>query len=165
MFVAQLKLSEQYISMKLSNLEIKPNEGFGEIVFGTEMEPFVRQMGEPEEVENFDDDENLNTTLLHYWKSGISIFFVGLSKQVLAGIELDNPNCVLYGKKIIGKTEKEIVDLMKENGNSEFETETEMGDKRLSFDVGMMDFFFRDGKLVYMNFGVLVDEDGNIEKV
>ncbi len=29
----------------------------------------------------------------------------------------------------------------------------------------MMDFFFRDNLLVYMNFGVLVDENGNIEKV
>jgi hypothetical protein len=148
-----------------SNLEIKPNQGFGEIVFGTEMEPFVKQMGEPEEVENFDDDENLNTTLLHYWKSGISIFFVGLYTQILAGIELDNPDATLYGEKIIGKTEEEIIALMKKNGNSEFEADTEMGDKRLSFDVGMMDFFFRQGKLVYMNFGVLVDEEGNIEKV
>lgn len=148
-----------------SNLEIKPNQGCGEIIFGTEMEPFVKQMGEPEEVENFDDDENLNTTLLHYWKSGVSIFFVGLTTQILAGIELDNPDVILYNEKIIGKSEDEIISLMKKNGNSEFETETEMGDKRLSFDVGMMDFFFRDGKLVYMNFGVLVDEEGNIEKV
>lgn len=151
--------------MTITNLEIKPNEGFGEIIFGTEMEPFVKQMGEPEEVENFDDDENLNTTLLHYWKSGVSIFFVGLSTQILAGIEIDNPDATLFGEKIIGNSEEEIVALMKANGNSEFETETEMGDKRLSFDVGMMDFFFRDGYLVYMNFGVLVDEEGNVEKV
>jgi hypothetical protein len=151
--------------MTIANLEIKPNEGCGDILFGTEMEPFVKQMGEPEEVENFDDDENLNTTLLHYWKAGVSIFFVGLSTQVLAGIELDSPDTILYGEKIMGKSEEEIITLMKKNGNSEFETENEMGDKRLSFDVGMMDFFFRDGKLVYMNFGVLVDEDGNIEKV
>ena len=149
----------------LLNFEIKPNEGCGEIVFETEMEPFVKQMGEPEEVENFDDDEELNTTLLHYWKMGVSIFFVGLSKQILAGIELDNPDAVLFGEKIIGKSEEEIISLMKQNGNVEFETETEMGDKRLSFDIGMMDFFFRDEKLIYMNFGVLVDENGNIEKV
>jgi hypothetical protein len=71
----------------------------------------------------------------------------------------------LFGEQIIGKSEDEIIDLMKQNGNTDFETETEMGDKRLSFDIGMMDFFFRDEKLIYMNFGVLVDENGNIEKV
>lgn len=151
--------------MTIKNFEIKPNEGFGEIIFGTEMEPFVKQMGDPEEVENFDDDEDLNTTLLHYWKSGVSIFFVGLSTHILAGIEIDNPEATLFGEKIIGKSEEEIVSLMKTNGNAEFETDTEMGDKRLSFDIGMMDFFFRDSKLVYMNFGVLVDEEGNIDKV
>lgn len=151
--------------MTLSNFEIKPNVGFGDIEFGTKMEPFVKKLGEPEEVENFDDDEDLNTTLLHYWKLGFSVFFVGLSDQVLAGIELDSLNAILFGEKIMGKSENEIVELMKKNGHTEFETETELGDKRLSFDVGMMDFFFRDEKLIYMNFGVLVDEEGNIEKV
>lgn len=151
--------------MNLSNLEIKPNEGFGGFFFGTEMGPFVKQTGEPEEVENFDDDEDLNTTLLHYWKSGFSVFFVGLSTQILAGVEVDNPDAVLFGDKIIGKSEKEIIDLMKQNGNTQFEADTEMGDKRLSFDIGMMDFFFREGKLIYMNFGVLVDEEGKVEKV
>ncbi len=54
---------------------------------------------------------------------------------------------------------------MKQNGYENFETDFEDADKRLSYDVGMMDFFFRDDKLIYMNFGVLVDEDGNIETV
>lgn len=149
----------------LTNLEIKPNIGFGDILFGSEMAPFIKKLGEPEEVENFDDDEELNTTLLHYWDSGFSVFFVGLSNQTLAGIEVDNENAILFGEKLIGKSENDIIDLMEKNGHSEYETETEMGDKRLSFDIGMMDFFFRDEKLIYMNFGVLVDENGNIETV
>lgn len=149
----------------LTNLEIKPNIGFGDILFGSEMAPFIKKLGEPEEVENFDDDEELNTTLLHYWDSGFSVFFVGLSNQTLAGIEVDNENAILFGEKLIGKSENDIINLMEKNGHSEYETETEMGDKRLSFDIGMMDFFFRDEKLIYMNFGVLVDENGNIETV
>ena len=55
--------------------------------------------------------------------------------------------------------------LMKVNGHAEYESDTELGDKRLSFEVGMMDFFFRDDVLIYMNFGVMVDENGNIEAV
>ena len=54
---------------------------------------------------------------------------------------------------------------MKNNGHTPFETETEDKDKRLSFEVSMMDFFFRDGKLIYMNFGVFVNDDGQIEMI
>ncbi len=59
-----------------------------------------------------------------------------------------DPKQELYGEKIMGKSEDEIISLMKQNGNSEFETETEMEDKRLSFDVGMMDFFFGPNFLI-----------------
>ena len=149
----------------LSNYEIKPNEGLGELKFGTEMKQFIDSFGEPEEIESFDDDEELNTTVLHYWGQGFSIFFVGLVNQILAGIETDHPETTLYGKKIMNLPEEEVVELMKNNGHTQYEVEIEDKDRRLSYDYSMIDFFFRDGKLVYMNFGVLVDEEGNIEHV
>jgi hypothetical protein len=151
--------------MSLSDYEIKPNKGLGQLIFGTEMKPFIKQVGEPDELENIDEDEEMNTTVLHYWKSGYSVFFVGLSDQVLAGIETDHPETNLFGEKIMGRTEHEIVELMKKNGHPNYEVETEESDKRYSFDISMMDFFFRDDKLIYMNFGVFVDDDGKIETV
>jgi hypothetical protein len=63
------------------------------------------------------------------------------------------------------KPEPEIIDLMKKHGYTAFETEAEDKDKRLSYEVSMMDFFFREGKLVYMNFGVFVDDNGKIEVI
>ncbi|RLD48843.1 MAG: hypothetical protein DRI88_02145 [Bacteroidetes bacterium] len=150
----------------LSNYEIKPNKGLGELEFGMEMDQFIDAFGKPEEIDSFDDDEELNTTVLHYWTQGFSIFFVGLVTQILAGIETDHPETTLYGEKIMNLTEDGIVELMKNNGHTHYEVEIEEEkDRRLSYDYSMIDFFFRDGKLVYMNFGVLVDEQGNIETV
>lgn len=149
----------------LASFEIKPNKGLGDLKFGTDIESFVNKYGEPEEVQNFDEDEELNTTVLHYWKDGFSAFFVGFSAPVLAGIEIDHPDTTLFGSKVLGMSKDELIGFMKENGYTNYETDKEESDKRLSYDVGMMDFFFRDNKLIYMNFGVLVDEDGNIEPV
>jgi hypothetical protein len=149
----------------LTNFEIIPNKGLGDLLFGTDIESFVNKYGEPEEVQNIDDDEELNTTILHYWKDGFSAFFVGLSTPILAGIEIDHHDAVLFNKKILGMSEKELIGFMKENGFTNYESEQEETDKRFSYDVGMMDFYFREGKLIYMNFGVLIDEDGNIEPV
>jgi len=150
----------------LSNYKIEPNKGLGELEFGMKMDEFIDAHGEPEEIDSFDDDEELNTTVLHFWTQGFSIFFVGLYTQILAGIETDHPDTSIFGKKIMNLTEDELVELMKNNGHNHYEVELEEEkDKRLSYDFSMMDFFFRDGKLVYMNFGVLVDEHGKIETV
>ena len=138
----------------------------------TELEAkFVEKYGEPEDIDSFDKDVDINTTVLHYWKKGVSIFFESKANPVLAGVETDNPESTLYGIKIIGKSKDDIIDLMKKNGHNSFDVEEEDGDEsntkdlRVSYDVSMMDFFFSDNMLMYMNFGVFVDENGNIEKV
>ncbi len=76
----------------LSNYKIEPNKGLGELEFSMKMDDFIAAHGEPEEIDSFDDDEELNTTVLHFWTQGFSIFFVGLYTQILAGIETDHPD-------------------------------------------------------------------------
>ncbi len=155
----------------LSNYKIIPNTGFGGVEFGIEMDTFVEKYGEPEEIDTIDEDEELNTMILHYWDKGFSLFFVGLSNPILAGVETDHPDSELYGEKIIGKSKEQILALMEANGHTDHDegSDETVGkndkDLRVSFEESMMDFFFRDGALVYMNFGVFVDDDGNIEKV
>ena len=149
----------------LNNHEILPKTGLGELTFGIVMDDFIAKYGEPEELDTFDEDEEMNTTLLHYWKSGFSVFFVGLTNQILAGIETDHPDTTLFGAEIMGISEAELNTLMEKNGHSTFEREEEENDIRLSYDFSMMDFFFREGKLIYLNFGVFVDEDGKIDRV
>ena len=154
----------------LSNYKIIPNTGYGNINFGSDMGNFVEKYGEPEEVDSIDEGDDFSTTVLHYWKEGVSIFFIGTANPVLAGIETDHHESELFDVKIMGKTKDDIIALMKEKGYSNFETEDEEysgnGDEkdlRISYEHSMMDFFFRDNLLVYMNFGVMVDENGNID--
>lgn len=156
----------------LSNYQIIPNTGYDSIRFGTEMDSFVEKYGEPEEIDSIDEDEELNTTVLHYWDKGVSIFFVGTTNPVLAGVETDHPQSTLYDEKIMGKSKEDITALMEKNGHNNYDIEDEVyngdnneKDLRVSYDCSMIDFFFRDNLLVYMNFGVLVDENGNVEKV
>lgn len=155
----------------LSTYEIKPDVGLGKIKFGTQMNKFITVFGKPDEIDEIDEmddvdeDGDMHTTLLHYWDKGFSMFFVGLTAQILAGIETDHPEVNLFGKKIMGMHRDDLEKLMKSKGYSYYETENNNNDVRLSYDVSMMDFFFRDDKLVYMNFGVLVNDNGRIEPV
>jgi hypothetical protein len=155
----------------LTNYKIIPNTGFGEVEFGIDMDTFVEKFGEPEEVDTIDEDEELNTMILHYWNKGYSLFFVGLTNPKLAGVESDHADTELYGVKILGMKKEDILDLMEKNGHTDYDEGREENfgendkDLRVSYEESMMDFFFREGQLVYMNFGVLVDDDGNIERV
>ena len=146
----------------MDDLTIKPKEGFGNLAFGTEIEDVIKQTGEPEDVDNFENDAEMNAVLLHYWDKGYSIFFQGDTKTVVAGIETDHPDAVLYGKKVIGMTEEEVVNLMKQNGHSEYDRDTEEDEVRLSYEEEMVDFYLKDNRVVFVNWDVLVDEEGNI---
>ncbi len=146
----------------MDELTIKPKEGFGTLTFGTEIEDVIKEFGEPEEVDNFENDADMNAVLLHYWDRGFSAFFLGDTKTVLAGIETDHPDALLYGKKVIGMTEQEVVDLMKRNGHTDFDRETEEDEIRLSYEEEMVDFYIKDNRVVFVNWDILVDEEGNI---
>ncbi len=100
----------------LSNYKITPNLGFDEIKFGIDLDSFVEKYGEPEDIDSIHEDEEFSTTVLHYWKDGVSIFFVGTVNPVLAGVETDHPEAELYGEKIMDRTKEDIVSLMKKTG-------------------------------------------------
>jgi len=146
----------------ISSYEIIPKKGLGDLAFGMDMEKVVSALGEPEEVDNFEGDEELNAVLLHYQDKGFSVFFEGVTRQVVAGIETDHSDATLFGEKVIGMTEKEVVDLMTKNGVPDFDKDTEEGETRLSFEEIMVDFYLRDGKVAFVNWDVIVDEEGNV---
>jgi hypothetical protein len=149
----------------INSLEIRPNEGFGEIKFGEILDNVFMLLGEPQELDSMEDDEELNMLILHYWDLGFSIIFEGTTKQVVAGFETDHPDATLFGKKIIGMPEKEVIALMKDHGYNDYETDIEDGDERLTYEDILMDFYLRDGKVIYVNWGALVNEDGEVEEI
>jgi hypothetical protein len=145
--------------------EIKPKEGFGELKFGELSQHIIDVLGEPEEVENIQDDDEFNTTILNYWDIGISAFFEGVEKSVLSCFETDMEDSTLFSKKVFELSEKEIVELMKSQGYELAEAEDEPdGERRLSYDDALIDFFFFDKQLVAVNWGVLVNEQGEVEE-
>ena len=147
----------------LESLEIRPKLGFGEIKFGEYLDNIVTLLGEAEELDSIEEDEEMNMLILHYWELGFSIIFEGTTKQVVSGFETDHPDATMFGKKIIGMPEADVIKLMTDNGMGSYESEMEEVDKRISFDDEMLDFYFRDDKVVYVNWGVYVNSDGEIE--
>ncbi len=149
--------------MKKKYLEIKINKGIGEINFGASPEAVYAILGEPQEVENLEMDDENETTITHYLDKDLSLFFANARKPSLECVETSNRDTLLFGKKIFLLNECEIITLLKENGYTSFEVEKEVwGDKRVTFEDAMIDFYFDDKQLSVVSWGVLINENGEI---
>lgn len=152
--------------MSKLTLDINPKVGFGELKFGSTIEEIIAFIGEAEDVEDIQDDEEFNTVIMNYWEEGFSVFIEGngAEKSIASCFETDNVEAVLFGEKIFQMNEEAIVTLMKSKGYQEMDTENEeTGEYRLSFEDGLIDFFFNEGELNAVNWGVLVNDHGEIE--
>ncbi len=141
---------------------IKPLQGCGNIMFGQTIQELTAILGEAEEIDHLDTDDDMTTVVLHYWEDGLSVFFEGTAKNVISCFETDHPDSTLFGKKVFELKKDEIINLMQENGFKELEVEEEEGETRLTFEDGLIDFFFDEEELLAVNWGVIIDEDGEI---
>jgi len=150
--------------MSSSQLNIRPLAGLGALNFGMSMQDIVDILGQPDDSEVLSDGEDeVETLIWNYWKRGISLFIEGAENSVLSNFETDNTDAILFGKKVFELDEDEITALMKENGFSTCDIDVETwGEKRLSFEDAQIDFYFDKGTLVTVNWGVVVNDKGEI---
>ena len=142
--------------MKTDNFNIVPKKGFGDLLFGISVEKVIELAGQSDEVEDLEDnDGEYNTIVMNYWKNEYSAFFEGEDKSLLTCIETSNKEASLFNKKIFDIKERDLIDLMKEHGYELSDSEEETwGEKRLSFETALMDFYYENGKLLTINWGI-----------
>jgi hypothetical protein len=145
--------------MKINTMEIKPKVGFGELKFGSVQSDVENFLGEPEEIEELPGEaDESDAEVWNYWEDGHTVFFEKDLDGKLTCFETDHEEATLFGKYIFKMNEKEIVQLMKDNGFSEIDTEDEeWGERRVSFSDAVIDFYFESDKLISVSWGVLID--------
>lgn len=139
------------------SFEIQLLKGFGTYQFGQTAAEALKLLGEPEETQTLEDDIlKTSSYVMHYWSLGISLFFDNLRNKTFTSAEVDNPDTLLFGQKIFALNEKQLTELMKQNGHKLSETEQHTwGEKRLSFDEVCLDCYFENNRLCSVNFGLL----------
>lgn len=147
------------------NLEIKPKQGLGNILFGEIPENLTKIMGQPESVEDVRTDDDLKTTILFFPEKGVTVFLEGLIEPIVSNFDIDNRLATLFGVRVFDQSETTLKKLLQDNGYNNFEhDEEEWGETRLSCEDALMDFYFIDGKLEAVNFGVYIKDDGTIDR-
>ena len=148
----------------MKDFTIQPLKGYGEIPFGMTLDETVKILGMPDFYEELSDmEETGNRSIFYeYEELETNIYFEGVTKSVVACFETENEEATLYGENVFNLNKEAIIVLMKEHGFKELEEENEDEELRVSFEDGLIDFFFEDDMLTAVSWGVLVDEQGDI---
>lgn len=135
------------------NLEIKIKQGIGDVRFGMSIAEAEAILGQPTDYEDIDNGFDEALKVAHYDGLDMTLFFEGEAKT-LNCIDIYNSNATLFGEKIIGSTEREVVSLLVANKYYEQDIETEAwGERRVSFAEGNIDLFFADNRLASISIG------------
>ena len=144
--------------------EIILGTGMGPLRFGATMDEVRTLVGEPEEIDESDDDDDFEHQAWNYHEDDylLSLYFDREDDFRLSCIETDHPGMRLFGEAIHGMSMEAFQALMQRQGLASPETETmEEGQVRLSYEEEMIDIYFEDERLLFINFGVFIDEDGD----
>lgn len=150
--------------MEISTIEIKPLVGMNELTFGSEPAEVENYLGEPAEIEDWPGDEDgSDAEAWNYLEEEITVFFEKDYQGKCTGFETDNRDSVMFGEKIFGLNENELKALMEKNGFKEVDADMdEHGERRLSFNDAVMDFYFENDSLISVSWGVLIDFDTDV---
>ena len=73
----------------------------------------------------------------------------------VSSISTINEDATLFGEKIYDMNRNQIIELMKKNGYKEFDEEEQEGDTCLIYDELMLDFYFNEGELIDVVWGII----------
>ncbi|WP_242921646.1 hypothetical protein [Pontibacter liquoris] len=142
------------------NKDIRLGKGLGKIKFGLTMEEVEKLIGEPEEIEESEEDDDFEHQAWNYWEEGYSLYFDKEDEYRLSCIETANREVQLWGERIFEMSPNQILQLFADNGvNNPEEEEMEGGETRISFEKEMIDLYFDDEQLIAINFGVFINDD------
>jgi hypothetical protein len=146
------------------NKDIRLGKGLGKIKFGLTMEEVEELVGEPEEVEESDEEDEFEHQAWNYWEEGYSLYFDKEDDYRLSCIETANREVQIWGDRVFEMSKEQILQLFADNGITDpEEEEAETGETRLSFDKEMIDLYFDEDQLIAINFGVFIND--NLEVV
>lgn len=136
-------------------------KSFGGLPFGASGHEAEKIFGPPEEAEQLEAIDGSISLVWHYWTKGFTLFFDQAENGRFCCAEIDRSVILnLWEENIFRLNEPQLKNLFREKGFKELDEEQhEWGEKRISFDDAMADFYFENGILVSVNFGVMPENE------
>lgn len=147
-----------YSNKKFKLMNIKLLEGFDDLNFGITRETFIQRYPECTDFEILEEEGELKTEGVQIDSLKNTLYFEGGETEMLfTACDTENEKATLFGEEIFTKSEKEIIEIMANHKYLDYESEIEeWGEKNVSFIDAMADFYFIEGKLTSVSWGILI---------
>ncbi|HPU47407.1 MAG TPA: hypothetical protein PLQ91_07270 [Bacteroidales bacterium] len=136
---------------KIKKLEVIPLEGSNLFKFGDSQDTILEILGEPEDIEKYEEEDDEPATSIWFYEDTISLFFDEIDDDyyALKGIESSFPDTYFKGNKVIGLAYNDLKKFLNNAGYNKFDEEIEeWGEKRVSIEDDMVDFYLEDDEVV-----------------
>ncbi|MDX5419181.1 MAG: hypothetical protein LPK09_08180 [Hymenobacteraceae bacterium] len=142
------------------NKDIRLGKGLGKIKFGLTMEEVEELLGEPEEIEESDEEDEFEHEAWNYWEDGYSLYFDKEDDYKLSCIETANREVQIWGERVFEMSKAQVIQLFADHDiTSPEEEEAETGETRISYEKEMVDLYFDEDQLIAINFGVFINDN------
>ncbi|MCC9165369.1 hypothetical protein [Pontibacter harenae] len=142
------------------NKDIRLGKGLGKIKFGLTRDEVEELLGEPEEVEESEEDDEFEHQAWNYWEDGYSLYFDKEDDYRLSCIETANREVQIWGERVFEMSKEQVQKLFEDNNITDVEEEEmETGETRISYEREMVDLYFDEDQLIAINFGVFIDDN------
>ncbi|MCP5016844.1 MAG: hypothetical protein GY938_16480 [Ketobacter sp.] len=147
----------------MSMYTILLGKGLGDFWFGSTEEEALEYFGMPDDIDEFEYEGGEWTKVWKYDDQSISFSFDSEDNFRLSDIEISNPNCELFGYKLIDKTKQEVLDILQKFDLGSWECGDMSEDipdcENVSYDEKSLNLWFKNGELEYIQFGYLTTDE------
>jgi hypothetical protein len=139
-------------------------KSFASLPFGSSDDDALKLFGKPEETEELESIDGSKSAVWHYWTKGFTLFFDGPKTDRFCCAEIDSSvDLKMWDIPVFSLNEPQLKALFVQNGFKELDEEIhEWGEKRITFDDAMADFYFENGIMVSVNFSTMIPSESEI---
>jgi hypothetical protein len=153
--------------MDIKNIII--GKGAGPVEFGMTRDMLKEILGEPDEIDSYDDEGNSGTEAWHYDDLELSVSFDEDEHWRLSTMAVSSEEFSLKGELLIGLERADLISKIKalHLGKPEFEeldTDDEQQHELICVEAVSINFWLEDGVLSEIHWGPLFDEDDEMRQ-
>lgn len=139
---------------KGNQMEVLPGIGTDVISFGANEQEAINLLGNPDKVYTTDGD----CKRLQFNKLQIELSFELDNNNLLGWLEVHEPNAVLFGRKLIGIEQNEVLNFVTARLNEEPEIEDYGSFISVTYETHWIELQFEFGVLKSINLGVMYND-------
>ena len=115
---------------KITNFEIIPGKGFGNLFFGMNYEEVINMLGKPDEVIDSEEDDldevYADSLTVFYDELGVAMFFEKIEENgpmTLQSLDIEITESTIFGKKLFEMPKNELIEFIEQQTKEKPEIE------------------------------------------